>query len=267
MKTFAHKKSLGQNFLTNTSVIDHIVAAADIMSDDVVVEVGPGQGVLTELLAQTADTVIAIELDDRLIPILEEKFKNDDHVHIVHGDILHMNLSEILHEHIGDEGVYKVVANIPYYITAPIIRLFLEHKNSPQTLILMVQKEVAERLCAHPGNMSVLAIAAQYYANVSYMFTVPREDFDPVPAVDSAVVRLRVHDHVYADIDIKNFFRVVRIGFSARRKTLVNNLANGLHMQKNDVVQVLRDIGISENARAQEISLEAWERLTHALVK
>ena len=261
MKKFEHKKSLGQNFLKNDLVIDRIVADASVSKDDVVIEVGPGQGVLTERLAQNADKVIAIELDDRLIDGLREKFSAYDNVEIVHGNILHMNISELLAQY----GVtkYKVVANIPYYITAPIIRLLLENEMQPEEIVFMVQKEVAERVTADPGSMSILAISAQYYADVTYLFTVSREDFDPVPEVDSAIIKLAVKDQRLEGN--KEFFRIVKVGFSAKRKTLVNNLANGFHREKTDIEKVLEKCGLSKNVRAQELSLEQWDCLEKCL--
>lgn len=260
MKKFKHKKSLGQNFLTNNDVIERIVDSAEI-EGAVVIEIGPGEGALTEALAGTAQKVIAVELDDRLIPQLQERFGEYDNVTIVHGDILHMNVEELISEY-ATTGKYKVVANIPYYITAPIIRLFLELAKSPEEIVLMVQKEVAERLTAEPGQMSVLAVAAQYYADVEYLFTVPKEDFDPVPKVDSAIIQLRIKNEELRIGDTKDFFRIVKIGFSAKRKTLVNNLANGLQMDKQDVENILIDLGFDKKVRAQELSVNDWKRLS-----
>ncbi len=264
MTQFAHKKSLGQNFLKNDAVIARIVDFSAITKDDVVIEIGPGQGVLTEVLAQRAKKVIAIELDDRLISTLDKRFENFDNVTIVHGDVLHMNINELIAQY----DTYKVVANIPYYITAPIIRLFLEQERSPQTVTLMVQKEMAERLSAEPGKMSIIAVAAQYYAHVTYGFTVPREDFEPVPAVDSAVITLTMkNEHADSNFDTKDLFRIVKMGFSARRKTLSNNLANGLHISKDDVVAILHAVAIKENVRAQELSIAQWISLTQEILQ
>jgi 16S rRNA (adenine1518-N6/adenine1519-N6)-dimethyltransferase len=265
MKKFKHKKSLGQNFLTNYDVIDHIVDVADI-EDRVVLEIGPGEGVLTESLANTAKKVVAIELDDRLIPVLEKKFGDFDNVDIIHGDILHMNVMELVKKYAKDES-YKVVANIPYYITAPIIRLFLELPAQPQEIILMVQKEVAQRLVAKPGGMSLLAVSAQYYADVEYLFSVPKEDFDPVPKVDSAIIKLKIKNEELKTDDAKNFFRIVKIGFSAKRKTLVNNLANGLHIDKKKIEEDLINLGFNTNVRAQELSLNDWLVISDNLSK
>ncbi len=192
MKKFKHKKSLGQNFLKNDSVISDIVNSSDITNEDIILEIGPGQGILTRALSKKAGKVIAIELDDRLIPVLESEFESVDNIKIIHDDILKLNIEEFSKTQELKHKTYKVIANIPYYITAPIIRLFLESKNQPSEIILMVQKEVAERLSANPGGMSLLAVSAQYYANVEYLFTVSREDFDPVPKVDSAIIKLTI---------------------------------------------------------------------------
>ncbi|MEN8252541.1 MAG: 16S rRNA (adenine(1518)-N(6)/adenine(1519)-N(6))-dimethyltransferase RsmA [Patescibacteria group bacterium] len=259
MKKFKHKKSLGQNFLKNESVISDIVESAELSSESVVLEIGPGQGVLTEKLAEVAGKVIAVELDDRLIPVLEEKFRETENIEIVHDDILKVNLFEFSKTYNLKSKTYKVVANIPYYITAPIIRTFLESENQPSEIILMVQKEVAERLVAEPGEMSILAVSAQYYADVEYLFTVPREDFDPMPQVDSAIISLKVKNQ--KSKESKDFFRTVKIGFSAKRKTLANNLANGFQIDKKEVEKTLVEMGFSKSVRAQELSVDDWKKL------
>lgn len=264
MKKFEHKKSLGQNFLTNTEIIKEIVDNANLTQDDIVLEIGPGEGILTESLAEKSKKVIAIEIDDRLIPILNDKFKDAENVEIVHDGILNINMIEFFEKYNLKSEKYKVVANIPYYITAPIIRLFLGLENSPAEIILMVQKEVAERLAAEPGKMSVLGISAQYYADVNYLFTVGKEEFNPSPKVDSAIVKLEIKNKK-TDAD-KNFFRVVKIGFSAKRKTLCNNLANGFHKDKKKIGDILNKIGLEKNVRAQELSIDNWKKLEKELI-
>ncbi len=264
MKKFKHKKSLGQNFLTNDDIIERIVDSSEI-ENSVVIEIGPGEGVLTEALAGTAQKVIAVELDNRLIPQLQEHFGDYDNVVIVHGDILHMNVEELVSQY-APTGKYKVVANIPYYITAPIIRLFLELSRSPQEIVLMVQKEVAERLSAEPGQMSLLAVSAQYYADVKYLFTVGKEDFNPVPKVDSAIIQLKIKKEISKNEDTKDFFRVVKIGFSAKRKTLSNNLANGFHLYKKDIESILLSLELKNNVRAQELSIAQWQELSQKII-
>lgn len=264
MKKFEHKKSLGQNFLTNQKVIEKIVKNSNLTDNDIVLEIGPGEGVLTEALAKNAKKVIAIELDDRLIPILENKFKDEENVEIVHDDILKLNMLEFVKKHNLQEKKYKVVANIPYYITAPIIKLFIEMETQPSEIILMVQKEVAERVTSQPGEMSIITIASQYYSDVEYLFTVPKKDFNPVPKVDSAIVKFKVKNKKTEDD--KNFFRVVKIGFSAKRKTLCNNLANGFHKDKKEVEEILNKIGLEKNVRAQELSINNWKKLEKELI-
>lgn len=260
MKKFKHKKSLGQNFLNNIDIVGDIIDSSDLKKEDVVLEIGPGQGVLTEELAKISGQVLAVELDDRLVPTLEEKFTNVDNVEIIHSDILKINLNEMLANHDLKAASYKVVANIPYYITAPIIRMFLEAESQPSEIMLMVQKEVAERLVAEPGEMSILSVSAQYYADVKYLFTVPKEDFDPIPKVDSAIIKLKIKNQK-SEYD-KDFFRVVKIGFSAKRKTLANNLANGFQINKKDIEDILAGLGFSESVRAQELSVDDWRNLS-----
>ncbi|EKD58852.1 MAG: Dimethyladenosine transferase [uncultured bacterium] len=257
------KKSLGQNFLKDEQVLARIVESGNISSEDTVIEIGPGQGALTELLAERCKKVIAIELDDRLIPVLQENFQYDEHVEIVHDDILKINLPALIESNNLQQG-YKVIANIPYYITAPIIRLLLETKFPPSEIILMVQKEVAERITAKAGAMSILAVSVQYYSDAKYLFTVPRSAFDPVPKVDSAVIRIMNHESGSKENkeETKKFFRIVRAGFSAKRKTLENNLSNGLHLEKKEILEKIESIGFVKNTRAQELSVEDWKKLT-----
>ena len=269
---------MGQNFLKDDAVLQRIIESADLSSEDVVVEIGPGHGVLTELLAQKCKKVIAIELDDRLIKSLQAKFADNKNVEIIHGDILKINLPEIVISHQSSVTGYKVIANIPYYITAPIIRLLLETEFPPREMILMVQKEVAERICAEKGHMSILAVSVQYYAQPEYLFTVPKTAFEPVPKVDSAVLKIssissspfgrgchEVTGEGEVKEETKKFFRIVRAGFSAKRKTLVNNLSNGLQIDKKKVEEKLIAFGFSKNTRAQELGVEDWKRLSEIL--
>ncbi len=264
MTSFTHKKSLGQNFLHDTTVIDDIIAHAQIAPTDNIVEIGPGEGALTQALAQRAQQVFAIEIDARLIPVLQKKCATYENVTIIHDDILHMHVPTFIADNIGD-APYRVVANIPYYITAPIIRLLLELPHPPRDIFLMVQKEVAERLTAQPGAMSILSVTAQYYADVSYLFTVDRHSFDPVPDVDSAVVRFVCKNRRDSRDDIATLFRTVKIGFSARRKTLANNLANGCEKTKEEIATLLTDCGLDHRVRAQELTLEQWQHLARVL--
>ena len=289
------KKSLGQNFLKDDAVLQRIIESANLSKSDVVIEIGPGQGVLTEKLAKVCKKVIAIELDDRLIPILTEKFKNNGKIEIVHDDILKINLVDLISNFqfpisnkiiISNDTIlknnpdinYKVIANLPYYITSSIIRLFLETKYPPQEMILMVQKEVAERICAQAGKMSILAVSVQYYAKSEYLFTVPKESFEPMPKVESSVIKITRNNNQETKNkqEIKDFFKVVRVGFSAKRKTLINNLSNGLSIDKKEIEEKLNTIVFSppktdqpragKNTRAQELGVEDWRRLVKQII-
>jgi 16S rRNA (adenine1518-N6/adenine1519-N6)-dimethyltransferase len=253
---------LGQNFLKNDAIVAKIVAAADLKPDDLVLEIGPGKGILTEELAKKAGKVVAVEIDKNLGGLLKGKFKGQQNVEIIEGDILKLDLDKLISN-------YKVVANLPYYITSPIIRLFLESVMPPTEMILMVQKEVAERIVASAGQMSILAISVQYYADAEILFEVGKENFDPVPKVNSAIVKIAPHSsspYQGRGIkgeggDAKTFFRIVKAGFSAKRKTLVNNLSNSLHLDKSMVEEKLKTAGLLPTVRAQELSIENWKKM------
>ncbi|PJA87188.1 MAG: ribosomal RNA small subunit methyltransferase A [Candidatus Moranbacteria bacterium CG_4_9_14_3_um_filter_42_9] len=255
---------LGQNFLRDEKVLKKIIAAADLKADDFVIEIGPGEGVLTEELAKRAGKVIAIEVDEVLSKLLRNKFSNKKNVEIINEDILKINFSELATSYKLQAIGYKIVANLPYYITSPIIRLFLEADCPPREMILMVQKEVAERIVAGLGKMSILAVSVQYYAHPEMLFTVSKNAFFPVPEVDSAIIRVT---HIVNRVsqnkeDVKDFFRVVRAGFSAKRKMLVNNLSSSFHLDKKEVEEKIKKIPLSGKVRAQELSVEEWKKLT-----
>jgi len=263
---------LGQNFLKDKSVVDKIIQSANLSPDDFVIEIGPGEGVLTEELAKYAGKVIAIEIDSELCKLLRNKFSNKKNVEIINADILKVNLKLLLNSQgstlgapkVEPWGNYKVIANLPYYITSPIIRLFLESEFPPKEMILMVQKEVAERIVEKPGKMSILAVSVQYYAKPELLFYVDKKSFDPVPKIDSAVMKIIPHPSPLLKREgefRKNFFRVVRAGFSAKRKTLLNNLASSFHLGKYEVEEKLKKIGLSPKVRAQELSIEQWKEL------
>lgn len=259
---------LGQNFLKNNDIVKKIVESANLKADDLVVEIGPGKGILTEELAKFAGKVVAVELDGELCNLLRNKFSNNKNIEIIHSDILKTNIPKLIRpRRSNSEKNYKVIANIPYYITSPIIRMFLEAELLPAEMILMAQKEVAERITAKAGNMSILAVSVQYYADAKILFEVGKENFDPVPKVDSAVIRItpsppaplpKKGEGDYG----KEFFRIVKAGFSAKRKTLVNNLANSLHLDKNTVEEKIKTVPLSGTVRAQELSVEDWKKLT-----
>lgn len=251
---------LGQNFLKNNDIVKKIVAAADLAASDFVLEIGPGKGILTGELAKRAGKVVAIEIDGNLGALLRGKFKDQKNVEILQGDILQTDLKNVL----GSlASKYKVVANLPYYITSPIIRMFLEAELLPTEMILMVQKEVAERITAKAGAMSILAVSVQYYAKAEILFEVGKENFDPIPEVNSAVIRItRNSQPDTRDEEVnKKFFSVVRAGFCAKRKTLANNLANSFHLDKKIVEEKIKKVPLSGIVRAQELSVENWKKL------
>lgn len=257
------KKSLGQNFLRDDAVIARIVAAAEIGPDSAVVEVGPGEGVLTEPLARAAGTVIAIEVDGDLVAPLVARLAPYPHAHVEHADVRRVHLRDLLDRY----GItaYSVVANLPYYITSSIVRFFMESATPPTHLVLMVQREVAERILAGPGDMSILAVAVQYYGDVAPVCDVPRTSFFPAPKVDSAVIRITHHGVRTTPAQDKVFFRAVRAGFSARRKMLAGNLANSFHMDKDAARAMLADCGVAPTARPQELSVDQWRALAARL--
>lgn len=246
---------LGQNFLVNKEIVKKIIKSANLQTNDLVLEIGPGKGILTEELAKRAGKVITIEIDRNLIPALKNKFEKIKNIEIINEDVLKINLSKL-----NLDKNYKVIANIPYYITSKIIRLFLESENPPNEMILMVQKEVAERIVAAPGEMSILAISVQYYAQSEILFNVPRENFDPAPEVDSAVIKISNIKNQNEKLR-KDFFRIVKAGFCAKRKILLNNLANSFHLEKKEVEEKLKKAGISPTVRAQELAVGEWEKL------
>lgn len=251
---------LGQHFLNNPQIAEQIIQSANIQNNETILEIGPGEGFLTEKIYPHAKKVIAIELDNKLKETLEEKFKSNNKLEIIFDDILKVNLPKLL----AGKGIdkYKVIANIPYYITSKIIRLFLESSSQPDELILMIQKEVAERIVSNPGQMSILSASVQYYAQVEILFNVTKENFNPPPQVDSSVIRIFNIKKTDPEEDTK-FFRVVRAGFCARRKTLVNNLSNSFHLSKREVEKIISQISLSSNVRAQELSIENWKKLAN----
>lgn len=267
---------LGQNFLNNKAVIDKIIQAADLTCDDFVLEIGPGKGILTGELAKAAGKVVAVEIDGNLVELLRNKFSNSKNVEIISGDILKIDISELLRHRMSKSKktsdvlpAYKIIANLPYYITSPIIRLFLESEIPPSEMILMVQKEVAERIVAKPGQMSILAVSVQYYADAEILFEVGKENFDPIPEVDSTVIRITRNPQPDTQNEEfnKNFFRIVKAGFSAKRKTLENNLTNSLHIPKTEAEEKLKTVPLSGTARAQELSVEDWKKLVNLFEK
>ncbi len=261
------KRSLGQNFLLDTTALDKIVAAADLLPTDTVLEIGPGLGTLTTRLASQAGHVVAVELDDRLIELLRADFADKPHAQIVHGDILTLAPSELLADQLSQSTAgYKVVANLPYYITSAVLRHLLEAAVPPKLAVVMVQKEVAERICAQPGDLSILAVSVQFYAVPRIVQVVPAAAFYPAPKVDSAVLRLDLRPQpAVTDISPQAFFRVVRAGFGQKRKQLINSLGAGLGLPKSAIQSALTVAAIDPTRRAETLTLDEWGQLCRAL--
>ncbi len=259
------KKSLGQNFLVDEQYLGAILAAAELEQSDVVLEIGPGLGTLTRALADVCHHVVAVELDERLIDLLRVGFATRADISVVHGDILALDPPSVViaHQPATEPAVhYKVVANLPYYITSPVLRHLLEAVPAPSRIVVMVQREVAERICAQPGDLSILAVSVQFYAEPRLVHHVPAAAFYPRPQVDSVLLRLDVRSEPYiSNIHPDLFFRIVRAGFGQKRKQLLNSLSNGLHLPKPAIVDALNDADIDPKRRAQTLSLDEWGAL------
>lgn len=253
------RKGLGQHFLVSEEVLAVIISAAEINPDDIIVEVGPGLGILTGELARRAGGVIAIELDDKLAALLKKTLVSFKNVTIVNDDVLNIEPGELLKRQ--KSPLYKVVANLPYYITSPVLRHFLEAEARPQVMIVMVQAEVAEAIAAGPGDMSILSISVQFYGRPEIISRVPAQSFYPAPEVDSAVLRIKLYPQPAVAVDEGGFFELVRAGFSAPRKQLANSLAQGLGLGKAQVLPLLEKAGIDPSRRAETLTLEEWARL------
>ncbi|MDO4458998.1 MAG: 16S rRNA (adenine(1518)-N(6)/adenine(1519)-N(6))-dimethyltransferase RsmA [Clostridia bacterium] len=262
-------KSKGQNFLINPSVCPKMAEMSGAADEAGAVEIGPGIGVLTYELSQVADKVVSIELDKRLLPILDETLSDCDNVKIVNEDAMKIDLRKLIEEEFDGKKV-AVCANLPYYITSPIIMRLLEEKLPISSVTVMVQKEAADRLCAEPGSRECGAVSAavRYYSNPKILFRVNRGSFMPAPNVDSAVIRLDILDEppVKAD-DEKFFFKFIKAAFGQRRKTLTNSLSSGLGVSKDLVREKLAECGLNEKARAEELKLDELCMLANAIGK
>lgn len=251
------KKKYGQNFLTDSELSDRILEEADIDKNTEVVEIGPGLGFLTEKLIEKSKHLTAFEIDDDLIPVLNKKFKDKDNFLLVHKDFLEINLSEYL----KDRENIKVVANIPYYITSPIINSLIEYRDNISEIYLMVQKEVAERISSkpHSKNMSILTHAVQFFAVAEYLFTVPKEKFDPVPKVDSAFLKIvLLKDKRYENqISEEKYFKYLKKAFANKRKSISNNLSE-LGFEKEKISDILQKVGKTSLARTEEFSIQEF---------
>ncbi len=262
------KHNLGQNFLVNEAILEKIVVAADLKKTDNVLEVGAGMGVLTKELVQRAKRVLAVEIDRTLVYVLKQEMRpllvgrKDVEYKLVEADILKLPLREIEDFFKGEP--YKIVANIPYQITSHLLRRFLEVENPPTEMVLLGQKEVAQRSVAKPGDINLLALSCQYYSSPKIIAEVAAGNFLPTPEVDSAIIRLsdikRLNDA--GRLKAKNLFRLAHIGFSAKRKQLQNNLAAGLGITKDEAKKMLLAVGLEENVRAEDLSVEDWTKLS-----
>ncbi len=259
------RKGLGQHFLTDPRILDSIVAAAELPPDAVVIEVGPGPGTLTAALVPVAGRLIAVELDARLAEMLGALYAGWENVHIIHGDALELSPRELL-ERTGGLAPYFVLGNIPYYITSPLLRHYLEAEPRPERLVFTLQLDVARRIVAHPPQMSLLAVSVQVYARPTIVRKLPPGAFTPPPKVHSAVLRLDVRARPLVPEELREaFFRVVRAGFGQKRKTLRNSLAAGLGLPPAQVAEALQAAGLSPQARAQELDIPAWVALSRML--
>ena len=266
---FHFSKKLGQNFLINPAVCPRMAEACGVDRQSAALEIGPGVGVLTKELAKRAAKVVAVELDDRLPPVLAETLADFDNVTIVSGDVMKLPLDALIKEQFGDMPVH-ICANLPYYITSPILMLLLESRLPIEDITVMVQKEAAQRLCAAPGTRDAGAIsyAVAYYAEPKLLFSVQPGSFYPAPKVTSAVIRLDVRKTPAVQVpngDEAAFFALIRAAFSQRRKTAANAIANGLHLPKTQVLTALQSAGLDERARPEQLTLEDYCALQNAL--
>ena len=253
----AHK-GLGQNFLQDPLALEEIVSAAEIQPTDTVLEIGPGLGSLTRYLAVSAKEVVAVELDPNLLPSLQAVLIPYSNIRLVQGDILKLSPKDLI-----TERDYLVVANIPYYITSAVIRHLLEAEVKPRRIVLTVQKEVAERISAKPGDMSLLALSVQVYGKPRIAARIPASVFFPAPKVDSAILCVDIYPDSLIKPELLNtFFKLIKAGFSQKRKTLRNSLSSGLHISPTNAADLLTRAGIDPQRRAETLSIEEWEILS-----
>lgn len=263
---FHFRKSLGQNFLVDANIVNKIISSAKLDQEDIVIEIGPGMGVITRAAASIAQDVVAFELDKSLMPVLEDTLQGLNNVHIVYQDAMKADFNEAVLACTGHKGPYKLIANLPYYITTPLIMHVLENGFDISLFIIMVQHEVAERMAALPGGKEygALSVAVQYYTEVSYLFRVPGTVFVPRPEVDSAVVQLVRRKKPAVEVpDEKLFFKVVRGSFGQRRKTLLNSLGTAFaHIPKDEIKRLLVEASIDPSRRGETLSLEEFASIT-----
>jgi 16S rRNA (adenine1518-N6/adenine1519-N6)-dimethyltransferase len=257
----AHK-GLGQNFLEDPLALEKIITAAEIQPMDTVLEIGPGLGSLTRYLAVAAREVVAVELDAELLPPLKQVLAPYQNVRLIQGDILKLSPKDLI-----TRRDYLVVANIPYYITSAVIRHLLEAETKPRRMVLTVQKQVAERICAQPGDLSLLALSVQVYGKPRIVEHIPAEAFFPAPKVNSAVLVVDIYPApLVKDELLDTFFKLIKAGFGQKRKTLRNSLSSGLHILPAQATKLLTDASINPQRRAETLSIEEWERLSSLVV-
>lgn len=251
-------KGLGQNFLEDPTALEKIVTAADVQPTDTVLEIGPGLGSLTRYLAASAKAVVAVELDQHLLPPLKSVLAPYTNVRLIHGDILEVSPNDLIHEQ-----DYMVVANIPYYITSALIRHLLESKAKPRRIVLTIQKEVAKRICEKPGDLSLLALSVQVYGRPYIAADIPADAFFPPPSVDSSVLCIDIYPAPLIPVELlETFFKLSKAGFSQKRKTLRNALSAGLQMPPSAAAELLTSADIDPQRRAETLSMEEWQRLS-----
>lgn len=268
---FNFQKKYGQNFLIDPHVLDKIIGESGIKKEDMILEIGPGIGTMTQYLAEAAREVVAIEIDKNLIPILEDTLSEYKNITVINQDVLKVDLRKLVMEKNQGRPI-KVVANLPYYITTPIIMELLESKLPIESITIMVQKEVAERMQQTPGSKEygALSLAVQYYAKPEIVANVPPNCFMPRPKVGSAVIRLTLHQNPVIEVEDEEFmFRLIRASFNQRRKTLINGIGNApnINVRKEEVKAALEEMGLSENIRGEMLSLEEFARLSNLLRK
>lgn len=268
---FSFVKKYGQNFLIDGNIVSNIVKNAGITKEDTVLEIGPGIGTMTQVLCEQAKNVIAVEIDKRLIDVLTFTLRDYDNVTVINSDILKCNIEELCKQY-SSNGRLKVVANLPYYITTPIIMELLEKNNNSviESITVMIQKEVAERLGAEPGNKDygAITLSINYYSDANIVMTVPASCFMPRPNVDSAVIRMDIYDKPpVATKDEVKMFKVIKAAFSQRRKTLVNSVSSSTDIAKETILKSLNEMGLSESVRGETLSLEQFAELSDRIIE
>ncbi len=250
-------KFKGQNFLISEEILENIIKASDLEEGDNVLEIGPGMGTLTKALAEQKVNLKIIELDRNFIQLLISLSKTYN-FEVIEGDVLKLDISKILPADFLKN--YKIVSNLPYNITSRFLRIFLEHQYPPQEMVLMLQKEVAERIINKDGKWSKLSVMCNFYSQPEYLFTVKKDSFLPIPKVDSAVIKFKIKK--ISKVNQKKFWQLIKIGFSSKRRTLINNLSSGLKIEKKEAGQILEQVGLDKDIRAEKLKIEDWINLS-----